>query len=109
MATTTSKILGQEKPASTVVTDLYTVPALTQAECNLYICNQSATTSDKYRVALRAGGAAIDPKHYIAYDNEIQPASTIIIAGLALNAADVVTIRSLNGDISFNLVGLEVA
>ena len=105
---TTSKILGQSKPAAATPTDLYTVPGSTQAEANLFVCNQNATTSDKYRVALRAGGAAIDGKHYIAYDNEIQPGSTIIFSGLALNDSDVVTIRSTNGDVSFNLLGLEV-
>ena len=106
---TTSKILGQSKPAATIVTDLYTVPGSTQAEANLFICNQNQTTSDKYRVALRAGGEALDVKQYIAFDNEVQPGSTISFTGLALNAGDVVTVRSTNGDVSFNLVGLEVA
>jgi len=106
---TVSKILGQSKPAATNVTDLYTVPANTQAEANLFICNQNSSASDKYRVALRLGGEALDVKQYIAYDNEIQSGSTIIFSGLALNGGDVVTIRSLNGDVSFNLVGLEVA
>lgn len=105
---TTSKILGQNKPAAATPVDLYTVPGSTQAEANLYICNQNINTSDKYRVALRLGGEVLDVKQYIAYDSEIPGGSTYIITGLAFGAGDVVTVRSTNGDVSFNLIGLEV-
>jgi len=106
---TISKILGQSKPAAATPTDLYTVGGGKQAEANLYICNQSASVSDKVRVSLRLGGAGADAMQYIAYDNEIPPASTYIFTGLALNDADIITVYSTNATTSFNLVGLEVS
>ena len=63
---TTSKILGQNKPAAAIDITLYTVPDGVEAEVNLFVCNQSVD-SDKIRIALVPSGETLAKKHYIFY------------------------------------------
>lgn len=106
----TYKILGQSNPSATTLTDLYTVPALTQAVCStLVVCNRSATpTSFRYSVA--PAGAADSPEQYNAFDipingNESQP----ITIGMTLGPADVVRVYATLATLSFNLFGSEIS
>lgn len=109
MTTTTNKVLGQVNPAATTLSTLYTVPALTQAVAStLAICNLGISTT--FRIAVRPAGAAIDPKHYLAYDCAIQSNETLpITVGLTLAAADVVSVYAGHANVSFGLFGCEIA
>lgn len=102
------KVLGQSAPAATTNTDLYTVPAATQAVAStLTICNRSVTTT--VRVAVRPAGAAIANQHYIAYDIPVNANDTLFLTiGIALATTDVVTVYAGTASVSFNLYGSEV-
>ena len=55
---TTYKLLGQSNPTANTLTDVYTVPAATQAVIStIAICNQSATNAS-YSIAVSNNGAA---------------------------------------------------
>lgn len=106
----TYKVLGQSNPAATTATTLYTVPSATSAVCStITICNQ-ASTAGSFRIAIRTGGATLDPKQYIAYDTSI-PANDVLTMtiGLTLATTDVVTIYASSANISFNLFGSEIS
>ena len=106
----TYKVLGQQNPAATTNTDLYTVGAGKSAVCStIAICNQ-ASTAAAFRLAVRPAGAAIAAQHYIAYDTSI-PANDVLTLtiGLTLSATDVVTVYASTSTISFNLFGSEIS
>lgn len=106
--TTTSDILGKAKPAAAVNTTLYTVPANTQAQANLFWCNQ-ASTEDFFRIGLTRSGEVYGVEDFIAYDVKIPANSMLNITGICLKAGAFVTVRSTNGNCSFVLTGLEVS
>lgn len=104
------KVLGQVKPADTNLTTLYTVPSATSAVIStLVVCNRSAAAKS-FRIAVRPAGAAIDDKHYIAYDVAIAANdSTCLTLGLTLETTDVLSVRSSAADdLSFNAFGSEI-
>jgi hypothetical protein len=106
---TTYKVLGQSAPSATTNTDLYTVPAATNAVCStLVIANRGASTT--FRVAVRPAGAALANQHYAVYDNYVnQYDSVFLTLGITLNATDVVTVYAGSANLSFSLFGSEIA
>lgn len=94
----------------TALTTLYTVPAATSTVVStLSITNRGALTSI-YRVAIRPAGAAIDNKHYIAFDATIAPTDGILLTiGMTLAATDVVSVSASTTDLTFNLFGSEIS
>jgi hypothetical protein len=103
------KTLGQVAPVATTLTTLYTVPTLTSAVCStLSICNRGVST--QVRVAVRPAGAAIDNKHYLAYDVPVNQYESIFLTlGVTLATTDIVSVYAGTADISFGLFGTEVS
>lgn len=104
----TGKILGQSAPLATTATTLYTVPAVTEANVNLYICNRS-TTATNIRVALRPDGAVLSNEHYIIYDATLAGFQSMNFTGIALDAADVITVYNTLATVTFVATGLETS
>ncbi|MDD4082049.1 MAG: hypothetical protein PHD05_01545 [Sphaerochaetaceae bacterium] len=102
---TSNKLLGNSKPTAETATLLYTVPVATQANVNLFICNQAAV-ADTIRLALSHG--SLLPGDYILYDHEVKANSSMQITGIALAATDFITIYSTNGTCSFVATGIEI-
>lgn len=102
------KVLGQQAPGATTETDLYTVPAATQAVASsLVVCNRGAS-SYTFRVSVSVGGGATANKDYLFYDQVILPnVSFVATIGISLAAADKVRVYSSNAALSFTLFGLE--
>jgi hypothetical protein len=105
---TAYKVLGQQIPAATTNTTLYTVPASTSAVCStLSVCNQGVTTN--IRVAIRPAGAGITASQYIAYDNYVNASDTLFLTlGATLATTDVVTVYAGTANVSFSLFGSEI-
>ncbi len=104
------RVLGQSDPGAAVLTDCYTVPALTQAVVSsIIICNRSAI-DDSFRLSIAVAGAGDSLEQYIAYDVPI-PGNDVVdfTIGATLGAADVVRVFSLNGSLSFNVFGEELS
>lgn len=106
---TSYKVLGQVNPAANTLTTLYTVPYGANTVCStLCVCNQTANTAT-FRVAVRPGGAAIQTKHYIAFDTPIPSNDTLhLTIGLSLSTTDVVSVNASSSAVSFNLFGSEI-
>jgi hypothetical protein len=105
---TANKILGRVKPVAITNTVLYTVPAATQANVNLFISNQGGG-EDKIRVALTPSGSTLAATDYIVYDTIIAGNETINLTGIALAAAGFITVYSTNGTSSFVATGIEIS
>jgi glucose-6-phosphate dehydrogenase assembly protein OpcA len=106
---TAYKVLGQAATAATTNTDVYTVPASTEAIISTLVIANRAATSATYRIAIRPDGAAIANQHYIAYDITVGASdSTTLTLGITINAADVVTVYASTANLSFNIFGSEI-
>ena len=107
--TTGYGIIAQAAPGATTNTDLYTVPSGTElVGSTLYICNRGATATT-FRVALRPDGATITDAMYIAYDTPVAANdTTLVTAGLTLDATDIITVFAGNANLSFNLSGAKI-
>jgi hypothetical protein len=63
-----------------------------------------------YRIAIRPAGAAINDKHYIAYDVVLGAGDTVALTlGITLATTDVVSVSASTNDLSFNLFGSEIS
>ena len=107
---TTYKILGQSAPVANTYTDMYAVPAATQAVIStLNVCNTNASNVS-FRVLARQANAAITSKQFIAYDVPIGAQDAIgLTLGMTLGALDVITVHSVQGNVVFNLFGTEIS
>jgi hypothetical protein len=107
--TTKYKVLGQALPNSNTFTSLYTVPAGNSAVIStLNVCNQS-TSNVTFRIAVRPANETLAGKHYVAYDVAMPAQDAIALTmGMSLDATDVVTVFSFQGNVSFNLFGTEI-
>lgn len=103
------KVLGQSAPSATTNTDVYTVPAATQAVVStISVCNRSASTN--FRIAIRPGGATLANQHYVVYDNYVNQYDTVFITiGATLAATDVITVYAGAANLSFSVFGSEIA
>ncbi len=104
----TNKVLGQSKPVAATPTTLYTVPAATQANINIFIANQAAGP-DTVRVALTKSGNSLNVSNYLVYDSQLQANASLNITGIALAAGDFITVYSSGGNSSFNATGIEIS
>lgn len=107
---TTYKVLAQSAPAATTATDIYTVPAATQAVVStLVVANRTAAPAT-YRIAVRPAGAVLANEHYVAYDVTVGASdSTTLTLGITLAATDVITVYASTASLSFNVFGSEIA
>ena len=105
----TYKILGQSSPAATTLTTLYAVPTgYSSATSTLSICNQNAADAT-YRIAVRPANAAIDFKHYVAYDAPVLGNDTVSLTiAMTLDSTDAVSVYSSSTGVSFSLFGSEI-
>jgi hypothetical protein len=108
--TTIYKILGQSAPAATTDTNVYTVPAATEAVISTIVVANRAATAGSFRIAVRPNGASIANEHYIAYDVPIAANdSTTLTLGITVDAADVITAYCSSANMSVNVFGSEIS
>jgi hypothetical protein len=92
----TYKVLGQAAPNANTTSNVYTVPAATQAVIStIIITNRNSAANATYRLAVQpAGVTALD--------------SVSLQLGLSLGNTDVLSVSSANANISFSVFGVEI-
>lgn len=101
------KILGQSAPVANTNTTLYTAPALTQATGKIIVCNQNDKPV-RINIANTISGGTLATKDYLIYQRTLYANESLELDGLALGAADFITIRASKTNVSFNFVGQEI-
>ena len=104
----TKRILGQNAPGGTTLTDLYTVPSGKQATTSsLVVCNRIAALA-RFRISVAASGVADAPLQYLFYDVALEGNDTFVATiGLTLAASDKVRCQTDLANLSFSLFGAE--
>lgn len=106
---TNYKVLGQSAPAATTNTNVYTVPASTQAVISTIFITNRGTTDGTFDIAIRPAGETLANKHYIAKNVLLFSESlTAITSGITLGATDVITVYASTANFSFNVSGSEI-
>ena len=105
---TAYKVLGQQNPATTTDTALYTVPAATQAVIStIAICNTGAAIT--FRVRVVPSGASSATRQYLFYDMPIGANQTVTLtAGLTLAAGDALWVYAGSATLAFQAFGQEI-
>jgi hypothetical protein len=107
---TAYKVLGQSAPSATTNTNVYTVPASTEAVISTIVIANRANTAGSFRLAIRPDGAAIANQHYLAYDVPIAANdSTTLTLGITADASDIVTVYCSSANMSVNVFGTEIS
>jgi hypothetical protein len=103
------KVLGQEALPAASLTDVYTVPAATEAVISsIIVCNRDSS-SHKYRLSIAVGGAADDVEQYLAYDvTLLGESSDDWTIGATLAAGDVVRAYGDAAQLSVSVFGTEI-
>jgi hypothetical protein len=107
---TVYKVLGQNSPAATTLTSLYTVPASTSTVISSITVANLAASSATFRIAVRPAGESIANKHYIAYDVTVAALDTLTLTlGLTLATTDVVSVYASTATMAFSAYGSEIS
>jgi hypothetical protein len=106
----TYKVLGQAAPNAATTSNVYTVPAATQAVVStIIITNRNSNANATYRIAVQPAGAALANQHYIAYEAPVTAFDSVALTlGLSLGNTDVVSVYSANANISYSVFGTEI-
>lgn len=104
------KILGQVAPSATTETDLYAVPASTQAIVSTLAVANRASTDATFRISCSINGAATATKDYIAYDVTCAGNGVnYFTLGIALGDTDKIRVYASSANLSFTAFGTEIA
>lgn len=106
----TYKVLGQSAPNAATTSNVYTVPAATQAVVSsIVITNRNSAANATYRLAVQPAGAALANQHYIAYDAPVTALDSVALTlGITMGNTDVLSVYSANANISFSVFGSEI-
>jgi hypothetical protein len=99
-------ILGQNNPGTTL-TDLYVVPASTEAVGSLFIANREAA-ANTVRVSVAPAGVADSVEQYLLYDVSVPANDTLILNGISLEATDDLRTYASDTNVSFSFMGVEI-
>jgi hypothetical protein len=108
--TETLKVLGQQNPAATTLTTLYTcASAFGATGSSIVVCNQAAVAS-YFSVSVAVGGASDNPSQYLYFELYIDANDTFIATiGMTLSDTDVVRVWASSATVSFTLFGAELS
>jgi hypothetical protein len=109
----TYKRLGAISPTANTQTNVYIVPAATEAVVStITVCNQG-TSNILYSLAVMPAGDYASPagdKDFIARDVTVPSLDTIILTiGLTGNAGTVFAANTNNTNVSFSMFGSEIS
>jgi hypothetical protein len=105
---TNYKVLGQAN-GTTAVTNVYTVPAATQAVISTVVIANRSSSNVNYRLAVQPAGAALSNQHYIAYDSVVAGNDSIALSlGITMGNTDVLSVNASSNVLSFSVFGSEV-
>lgn len=113
MATETYKVIAQNNPTASVLTDAYTCGAISATISatisSITVCNTGSVQAT-FRIAVAIAGADDTKAQYILYDVTVNPKDTYVATiGMTLSSTDKIRIYASTSDLAFNFFGLELS
>jgi hypothetical protein len=105
----TYKILGQSIPTANTFFDIYAVPSGANAIVStVNVCN-TTSSNVTFRLAAKIANTTLTTRQYLVFDTPLPAQDSIALSlGLSLGAGDVLTAFSLQGNVTFNVFGVEI-
>jgi hypothetical protein len=108
---TTYKVLGQQNPAATTLTTLYTSTSVETVVSTVTVANLAGSAAT-FRLLVQPSvdvGAAAN-KQYLAYDVTVGATDTTTLTlGLTLASGDVLKIYASTATLAFNAFGSQIS
>ena len=105
---TNYRVLGQAN-GNTVIANVYTVPAATQAVISTIVIANRSSSNTNYRIAVQPAGAALSNQHYIAFDSVVAGNDSIALSlGMTMGNTDVLSVNASSNVLSFSVFGSEI-
>jgi hypothetical protein len=99
-------VLGRADLAAATITNLYTVPANTQAMFSVRVVNRNATAV-LIRIGLSVTAGVQSANEYIEYDYSLAGNQVLEETGLVMQTAGVLTVRSDTANVTAIAYGFE--
>jgi hypothetical protein len=104
------KILGQQNPAASTNTLLYSVPAATEAVVSTLSISNLTASAATYRIATIPSGETLSNKHYLAFNTTIPALDTVAVTlGLTLASSGSIVVFSSSASTAFSAFGSEIS
>lgn len=104
----TLHILGQESPAATSNTTLYTAAANTRAACSSLCVANTNATAQSIRVFIVLSGSSAAQTNALYYDTPIPANDTLTsTVGITLGSGDSIVVYASATNVVFHLFGAE--
>jgi len=102
------KILGQSA-ITTAVSNVYTVPANTQAVISSIVVANRSSSNVNYRISVCQNAAAVSNSNYIAYDAVISGNDSIGLSlGITMGNNDLIAANASSNVITLSIFGTEI-
>lgn len=101
-----SGLQASSRPAAATWTTAFT--ASTPIVVNVSACNRAGTTTDVSIATVPSGGTR-GPEHEIEAGTDVAASSVIERTGIVLGTGDKIWVNSQNGDVAFNIWGVELS
>ena len=106
------KILGQRNPSSSVLTNVYTVPAGNSAVISSIVLTNTSGTSTggvAARVAANVSGVAVGTANYLAYDVNVPGCDSVTLTlGITMNAGSQLSVYANSTSLAISVFGAEI-
>jgi hypothetical protein len=106
------RILGQKNPGSSVLTNVYTVPAANSAVVSsIVLTNTSGSAGGGVaaRLAVNAEGVVVATSNYLAYDVNIPGCDSVTMTlGITMNAGSQLSVYANSTSLAVSVFGTEI-
>ena len=103
-----SGLKGSIQPNANTDTTLFTVSG-SACVVNISACNSHASNADPIEIYVVPQGSSKGIQHAIEKDVELADKGFIERTGIVLDTGDALWVESANGDVSFNIWGVELS
>ena len=103
-----SGLKGTSKPGANTDTTLYTVSG-SACVVNLSACNTHGSNSDDVEIYVVPSGQSKGLQHAIEVDTTLAAKAVIERTGIVMGVGDFIVVNSTNGNVAFNVWGMDLS
>lgn len=103
-----SGLKGTSKPGANTDTTLYTVSG-SACVVNISACNTHGSNSDDVEIYVVPSGQSKGLQHAIEVDTTLAAKAVVERTGIVMGVGDFIVVNSTNGNVAFNVWGVDLS
>ena len=103
-----SGLKGTSKPGANTDTTLYTVSG-SACVVNISACNTHGSNSDDVEIYVVPSGQSKGLQHAIEVDTTLAAKAVVERTGIVMGVGDFIVVNSANGNVAFNVWGMDLS